>query len=82
MENLVLIEKVTHAQLTDAINQAVQNQFEELKKELHKVRDQEELLMRDEAAKVLKINSSTLYLCTRKRIAFRHIPFFSSSLSI
>jgi len=30
------------------------------------VRDQEELLTRDEAAKLLKINSSTLYLWTRK----------------
>lgn len=66
MENSVLIEKVTHAQLTDAINQAVKNQFEELKQELHKVRDQEELLTRDEAAKLLKINITTLYHWTRK----------------
>jgi len=30
------------------------------------VRDQEELLMRDEAAKLLKINITTLYHWTRK----------------
>jgi excisionase family DNA binding protein len=66
MENSVLIEKVTRAQLTDAINQAVKNQFEELKQELHKVRDQEELLTRHEAANLLKINITTLYHWTRK----------------
>ncbi len=66
MENSVLIEKITEAQLLEIINQAVKNQFDELKQELHKVRDQEELLTRDEAAKLLKINSSTLYLWTRK----------------
>ena len=66
MENSVLIEKVTQEQLIAAINQAVQNQFEELKQELHKVRDQEELLTRDEAASHLKINSSTLWLWTKK----------------
>lgn len=66
MENSVLIEKVTYAQLTDAINQAVQKQFEELKREIHLARDQEELLNRDEAAKLLKINITTLYHWTRK----------------
>ena len=64
MENSVLIEKIT--QVVDVINQAVQNQFEELKQELHKVRDQEELLTREEAANLLKINSSTLWLWTKK----------------
>lgn len=66
MENSVLIEKVTQAQLIDVINQAVQKQFEELTREIHKVRDQEELLTREEAANLLKKNSSTLYLWTRK----------------
>lgn len=66
MENSVLIEKITEAQLVDIINKAIQTQFDELKQELHKVRDQEELLTRDETAKILKINSSTLYLWTRK----------------
>lgn len=61
MENSVLIEKITEAQLVEIINKAIQTQFDELKQELHKVRDQEELLTRDEAAKLLKINSSTLY---------------------
>lgn len=31
MENSVLIEKVTQAQLTDAINQAVKKNFDELR---------------------------------------------------
>ena len=66
MENSVLIEKVSQAQLIDAINQAVQDQFEELKQELHKVRDQEELLTRKEAANLLKIDSSTLWHWTKK----------------
>lgn len=66
MENSVLIQKITQAQLVDFINQAVQDQFEELKQELHKVRDQEELLTRDEAAGLLKINSSTLWHWTKK----------------
>jgi len=66
MENSVLIEKITEAQLVDVINNAIQIQFDELKQELNKVRDQEELLTRDEAAKLLKINSSTLYNWTRK----------------
>lgn len=66
MENSVLVEKVTQAQLIEGINRAVQDQFEELKRELYKVRDQEELLTRDEAASLLKINSSTLWHWTKK----------------
>ncbi len=66
MENSILIEKVTREQLIDVINQAVQDQFEELKREIHEVRDQEELLTRDEAASLLKINSSTLWHWTKK----------------
>ena len=62
MENSVLIEKVSRTH----INQAVQDQFEELKQELHKVRDQEELLTRKEAANLLKIDSSTLWHWTKK----------------
>jgi excisionase family DNA binding protein len=66
MENSVLIEKITEAQLIDAINMAVQNKFEEFKRELYNVRDQEELLTREEAANLLKINITTLYHWTRK----------------
>jgi excisionase family DNA binding protein len=66
MENSVLIEKITQAQLVDVITKAVQDQFEELKQELHKVRDQEELLTRKEAADLLKIDSSTLWHWTKK----------------
>lgn len=66
MENAVLIEKVTQAQFIDVIKEAVQNQFEELKQELDKVRDQEELLTRKEAANLLKIDTSTLWHWTKK----------------
>ncbi len=66
MENSVLIEKITEAHLINIINMAIQTQFEELKKDIQKVRDQDELLTRDEAAKLLKINISTLYNWTRK----------------
>jgi excisionase family DNA binding protein len=66
MENSVLIEKITEAHLIKVINMVIQTQFEELKKDIQKVRDQDELLTRDEAAKLLKINISTLYNWTRK----------------
>lgn len=65
MENTVQFIQTTPRELAELINNGVKSQLDDLKKQLD-LSTQEELLTRQEACDLLKIDSSTLWHWTKK----------------
>lgn len=62
----LLLEGVTIDQLKELIESGVRSSYYKITCDLQEKYDSEDLMTRDEAAKFLKINLSTLYYWTKK----------------
>lgn len=66
MKNQILISELTPEELETLIGTSIKNQFSEFQKQLTHFNANDELLSREEASKLLRIDLSTLYHWTNK----------------
>lgn len=66
MEQSIQLIQLTTAQLQDLISKGVRKELDSLRQELLKKENKEDILSREETAKYLGINLSTLWRWTRK----------------
>ena len=65
MENSILLQNLSRQDLTQLIKEIVRSQLEDFKETLN-THNPDELLTREEACKLLKVDSSTLWRWTNK----------------
>ncbi|WP_053978182.1 helix-turn-helix domain-containing protein [Mangrovimonas xylaniphaga] len=66
MANTIMVQDITPEQFSSLIQEGIKKQIKDLKRDLLIQKEEDQLLTRAEACKLLKIDSSTLWNWTKK----------------